>query len=1223
MTSVPPRRRVSGRLAILALAGALASSAALSLPGGGAQAAPDAVVPTAVPSVPSAVAAPAALNPATFADPPSAVRPMYRYWVPLAYTEDDVLRAELQDIAAAGGGGVEVAPFVVPGAGNQSNAFLAEYGWGTPRWAHKMEVITEEAARLGLSVDQNLGPHYPATVPTLNSFNQPEAEQQLVYGREFNDAGTTRSGALPAPLTAPPSVTTKLCAAASPGDEEIRVDALGGFAPGDTVTVGSAGGAEKVVVTRLGKRTDTCAELSVSALTKDHAVGETAVTVARTTRIRTLVAQCAAACSPTTTGPVELVASSVQDVTSEAVRGALDHDFPAGNGQAWVLIDILQTASGLVAQRGGYTATQPNYVVDHWSRGGVQIQSNFWDRHILTDAVQDNLDRIGRGAVFEDSLELGESQKWTWRLLEEWESRRGYDPTLMLPALLGVGIQGTHAPAFELAGVGAQVRDDYRRTMSDLHISRYVEPMQRWARSHGLDFRAQSYGTPIATADAATAAGIPEGESLNFGSPNPYGAEQDYRVLAGGAHVARRNVVSVECCAVFQGGYRSSIAGPNVAGQFGEGGDGSAVGGRYSQGLLDSVYKSYAGGVNQLVWHGYAYRDAPAGVGSSGRDGSWPGYHPWDIFGVISVNDEFGPRQASWPDYAPVNDALARTQLVLQQGRAVLDLGVYYEDLGLAGSSVSGQQTPNHMLGTDSATSAAGYTYEYLTPAILGEKGLSVDADGGILGDRSDLKAIVLNDQRTMSVAAATRLRDLARQGLRVFVVGEAPSTTPGAGGADQLEQIIEELLDEPTVHEVGAESDLPAALRSHGVRPAVRPDKAIPELGLVRRLAGARTYDFVYNRSGDTVERSLTLSGKGRPYLLDTWSGKITPVARYSVTSAGVTVKVRVPAYDKVVLALDPASSLGRSPAVHAPAGAADVLAVSPDRLVLRSTANGRTTTPLSNGARAVTTVKGLAPAQALEDWTLDAQTWTPGDKQWTTVRTDHTGIAISAGADGSLPSWREITTPVDLSKSSGIGTYTTTLTLPTSWARSTDGAYLDLGDVLDTAQVSVNGARIIVNQSDRGRIDLGKRLRPGANVITVRVATTMFNAVRQSGDSNYQMPAWQRTGLIGPIALTPYRDSALPKAATRTVLRINPSQVRRGARAAAVIRVESAATVTGRARVYVGGVLRRTVTVGNGKVSVALSTLRPGTHRVRVLYDGSPWLERSSASATLVVRR
>src|SRR4051794_6648193 len=164
------------------------------------------------------------LSAVSFASPAAAERPKYRWWMPLAYTDDDELRAELRDMADAGAGGVEVAPFYVPGAGNQSNAFLAQYGWGTPLWEHKLEVITDEAAKLGLIVDQNLGPQYPPTVPTLDSFNRKEAEQQLVFGREFNAPGTSRTGALPAPTSAPPSVTTKVCRAAAAGDEVLHVE---------------------------------------------------------------------------------------------------------------------------------------------------------------------------------------------------------------------------------------------------------------------------------------------------------------------------------------------------------------------------------------------------------------------------------------------------------------------------------------------------------------------------------------------------------------------------------------------------------------------------------------------------------------------------------------------------------------------------------------------------------------------------------------------------------------------------------------------------------------------------------------------------------------------------------------------------------------------------------------------------------------------------------------
>lgn len=1089
-------------------------------------------------ATPTETSAVPVIDTAAFADPPSSVRPMFRWWMPLAYTEDSVLREQLDQIAASGAGGVEVAPFIVAGEGNQSNAFLAEYGWGTPAWAHKMEVITEKAAELGLIVDQNLGPHYPPTVPTLNSFNQPEAEQQLIFGWSAHAPGETVTGPLPAPLTAPPSVATKLAAAATAGQTDVTVANLGGFAIGDVVTLGADGTSEKVTVTAVGDRLGATATLTVTPISGSHAVDAPLVNVAETTRLRTVIAQCEAECTPGSEGPIALVPGSILDLTDKVVNGQLDYTLPA-DGTRWVVIDFQQTASGLVGQRGGYTATQPNYVVDHLSKGGVDIQANFWDENILTDAVKANLDKVGGGAIFEDSLELGESQKWTWNFLDQFEERRGYDATEVLPALAGIGIQGSHEAAFEIGKVGDKAREDYRETVSDLFVDEYVAPMQSWAQTHGLDFRVQAYGLPTSTSHASSASGIPEGESLNFGSPNPLGAEQNYRVVSGGAHLAGKDVVSVECCAVFFGGYRSGMAGPNIGGQFSDSGEGSVIGGKYSQGLLDSVYKSYAGGVNQLVWHGFAYPDAPAGVGVAGRDGgTWPGYQPWDIFGALNVNDVFGPRQANWEDMTGVNEALARTQYVLREGQAKLDLGVYYEDLGLKGSSVSGQQPEQHMLGTDSATSSAGYTYDYFAPQFLAEEGLTPDADGGLFWDRSGYKAVVLNEQRTISLDGARSLRDLAKQGLRVYVVGQAPvELTGGEPGADELSTVIAELLALPSVKQLASEAELPSALSGDSITPAVTPSENASALGFVRRAADGVTYDFVYNRSGEGVQQSLTLDGTGRPYQLDPWSGAVTPVGEYTEDGDSVTVSVDVSAHDTAIFALvDEDGS-----AVHAVASDADVLAPAADGSIsVRTSGDGTFRTQFSDGSSATTNVEGLAVPQGLNTWSLAAQTWGPaadatGMNASKTEKVDQPAIEIVADAEGKLPSWREVTGGVDLSNASGLGTYSTTVMLPQEWTES-DGAHLGLGDVLDTAQVWVNGAQVVVNQADRARIDLGHHLEPGENTIEVRVATTMFNAVKATGDSNYQTAEQQRTGLMGPITLTPYRDTVVFEAPAPT---------------------------------------------------------------------------------------
>ncbi|WP_329058080.1 hypothetical protein [Amycolatopsis sp. NBC_01480] len=69
-----------------------------------------------------------------FAAPPSTTRPKYRWWMPLAYTDDAELAAELAQMREAGAGGAEVAAFGVAGSGNDQNPFLEQYGFGTPKW---------------------------------------------------------------------------------------------------------------------------------------------------------------------------------------------------------------------------------------------------------------------------------------------------------------------------------------------------------------------------------------------------------------------------------------------------------------------------------------------------------------------------------------------------------------------------------------------------------------------------------------------------------------------------------------------------------------------------------------------------------------------------------------------------------------------------------------------------------------------------------------------------------------------------------------------------------------------------------------------------------------------------------------------------------------------------------------------------------------------------------
>jgi hypothetical protein len=128
-----------------------------------------------------------------------------------------------------------------------------------------------------------------------------------------------------------------------------------------------------------------------------------------------------------------------------------------------------------------------------------------------------------------------------------------------------------------------------------------------------------------------------------------------------------------------------------------------------------------------------------------------------------------------------------------------------------------------------------------------------------------------------------------------------------------------------------------------------------------------------------------------------------------------------------------------------------------------------------------------------------------------------------VTAGVDHSLPSWTALGHP----DKAGRGFYTTELQLPASWTKG-DGAWLDLGRVVDTFRVSVNGAVLPPSSyQDTPRIDIGPMLRAGANRLEVRVATPLRNAVE--AHTKEGAPLLKQVGLIGPVVLRPYRDVPL----------------------------------------------------------------------------------------------
>lgn len=592
--------------------------------------------------------------------------------------------------------------------------------------------------------------------------------------------------------------------------------------------------------------------------------------VTESTLVAVQAVRCAAACTGDET--VRLVAGSTIDLTARVVDGRLAWTAPVGGD--WLLLGFWQRGTGQAAVVGPGVTVPAAYVVDHFAEAGARAAIDFWERAILSPEMRELLRETG-GDLFEDSLELDSNLHWTWDLLEQFETRRGYSLRPFLPVLMierlhrqysSVSLEAAARYAFSPA-LDRRVRHDYVQTLTDLYAERHAGVLQAFAHELGLAFRAQPYGETVDVAQIASTLDVPETEGLATDLGVPALARlQDYRVLASAAHAAGVPRVSTECCAVLNAAYAQTW-----------------------QDLLARISASFVGGVNQIVVHGFAYE---RGLGAP-----WPGFSVFTLLNGNGFSEAWGPRQPTWDDVPRITRWLSRMQLVLRQGSPRVDVAVYRQHLDRAPGG----------LFTDPGLARAGFTFGYLAPSHTALESARV-ASGRLAPDGPAYRALVLNEAGTLPLDAARRILSFARSGLPVVVAGALPSTTPGAARAvandAALAAIVGELLDEPTVRRVRAEADVPSALAALGVEPALRPLRPTELLSARRSTPEAELY-VVHNPTAATVRTTLALEGNGAPYRLDPWTGSIASLARHRRASGRTVLLVTVRPGETIVLAI------------------------------------------------------------------------------------------------------------------------------------------------------------------------------------------------------------------------------------------------------------------------------------------------------------------------------
>ena len=486
-------------------------------------------------------------------------------------------------------------------------------------------------------------------------------------------------------------------------------------------------------------------------------------------------------------------------------------------------------------------------------------------------------------ALFNDSYEFKVDRHFSDDFISTFKARRGYDPTLTLPANLWDGYNNMYArsaapdkqPAFAFGSEDWRMRYDYDLTLSDVLRKQFLEASSAWTNSRGLLHRSQGYGFHMDIMGVAGSIDIPEGETMVFN----YGSEAGYKLITSGAHLYNKPIVTSES-AVYIG--RALLTTP--------------------QKLKMVIDKILSAGVNQIIWHGSPYLYKADGQASEGWRPYFLGMYGINFSSEIYEGNEF------WNKMSDVNLYAKRAQYLLRSGKPKADVLIYYPFLNFSDETYNPKELlvkgyiPDVEPATDISShpnafsntvctewlnqiyplidelNRQGITWDWINDESL--QAMTIEADRQLNVRGNLYQGLVLFNLPYIQLGSAQHLLTLTSQGAKVLTIGSPAKIQPSFKDYVRQDQLtasaMQAITAMPSATSVAAVEDatlwlnrLAIPLRSVNSRDIVKQIR--------RQMDNGDMAQFYYNESEEWTTLQVKVDKRYRyAYWMDATDGTI-----------------------------------------------------------------------------------------------------------------------------------------------------------------------------------------------------------------------------------------------------------------------------------------------------------------------------------------------------------